>query len=127
MTECEHVEKLIMRKYYVRAFINYIILIVLYTIASLAFFCGGFILRKKFPIDAVYPFSTDAVLVTIIVYIHQTFCIMQNSVIIIIDLLIITLFWYAGARIKILGYRLKTVSDDDQLRKCILEHQEINQ
>lgn len=126
MAECEHLEKLILRKYYLRFFVNYTILIVLYTIASLAFFGGAFILKKKFPIDAVYPFSTDAVLVTAIIYVHQTFGIIQNSVIIIIDLSIITLFWYAGARIKILGCRLKTVRNNYQLKQCILEHQDIN-
>ncbi|OXU22405.1 hypothetical protein TSAR_001520 [Trichomalopsis sarcophagae] len=120
-------EKYIMRKHYNRFLGHYTILIVLYVIASLAFFCGAFILGKKFPMDASYPFSTDSILVSSIIFTHQTFSIVQNSVLIMIDLLVITLFWYAGARIKILGYKFKIVDSNEKLKNCIKEHQKIIQ
>lgn len=97
----------------------------MYTVAALAFFCGAFILRKEFPIDAEYPFSTDSALMYTIIYTHQAFCIVQNATLIMIDFLVITLFWYANARISILGYQLKAIKNDNQLKQCIQEHQEI--
>ncbi|XP_058798489.1 uncharacterized protein LOC131668390 [Phymastichus coffea] len=125
MEICKNHERTKIQEYFVRFFIIYISLIVMYIIAALAFFCGAFILKKDFPIDASYPFSTDSALMSTIIYTHQTFSIVQNATLIMIDFLVITLFWYSGARINILGYRLQMIQNADQLNLCIQEHQEI--
>lgn len=122
---CGRQEQLLTKQYYKHFLVHYIILIILYIIAALAFLCGALILNKRFPIDERYPFSIKSSLVFSIIYAHQIFSIFQNSTLIMIDFLVITLFWYAGARFKILGYKMRSVENSTRLKQHIEEHQQI--
>lgn len=126
MNNCRLHEKIVLNNNFKRYLEEYAGLIVLYIMAVAVFYGGALILRKKFPIDtAIYPFSTESLLVSIIIYMHQLAAIFQTSTLMSIDFVVITLLWYTEARFEILSLRLKMVKNNEQFKKCIIEHQNV--
>lgn len=124
MNSCKYHEKVVLNKYFRWYLQEYLGMVTLYILAVIIFFSGS--VSKRFPIDAIiYPFPTDSTPVYVPLYIHQFFAIFQTSTLIGIDFCVNTLLWYTVARFEILSLRLRSVKCNDQLKKCIFEHQDI--
>lgn len=126
INKCKYHEQLVLDKYFKRYLHGYAGHIVLYIVAVVIFYSGTIILKKRFPIEAiVYSFSTESTPVYVVLYVHQFFAVFQTSTLMGIDFCVMTLLWYTGARFEILSLRLKMVVNNEQLKKCISEHQDI--
>lgn len=126
MKSCKVREKIVMIKYYKRFVVLYLILFIGFIITSILFvvITNEFTL-KKFLVDVTYPFKIESKLIFALVYVHQLIGMLQNYFLMYFDFIVVALFWYVGARLKLLGLKLGMIKKDEELRDCIVEHQRI--
>ncbi|KAG7197283.1 hypothetical protein KM043_018405 [Ampulex compressa] len=122
---CEESEKEVLQQYIDRYFMFYSYLTFASYASGIAFICGPLFLSTKFPGEVWFPFSTEMLYRRCIIYILQSFVIMQTITSISVDFTISTMFWFSSARLNITCLQLRRVQNVDQLEKCIRLHQEI--
>ncbi|XP_014484690.1 PREDICTED: uncharacterized protein LOC106749578, partial [Dinoponera quadriceps] len=96
-----------------------------YIIAAITFSCGPLFLSINLPMEGWYPFPTDATYIRGVLYILQVFAILQTGFCISVDFMIAMFFWYAAARLEMLGQELQQITHESQVKSCIRKHQEI--
>ena len=112
----------IIKKYYKRYTLFYFVLAVTFMITVLITVINCPALSNSLPIEAWYPFPINSLLLFSLIYTVQVIAVLQTAIMLPIDFTIISLFWYAAARFKILGIKLKNVSNDFQFRNWIQSH-----
>lgn len=96
-----------------------------YIMAAIVFSCGPLFLSIKLPMEAWYPFSTDAPHIRSIIYVMQVFAILQTGFCITVDFMIGMFFWYTTARLEMLALELQQTTHECQMKSCFRKHQEI--
>ncbi|CAD6202086.1 GSCOCT00013803001.3-RA-CDS [Cotesia congregata] len=79
------------------------------------FLLGPLVLPQKFPTEAVYPFSTENTLVTVIVYLQQSIGGYQAAAAVVLDCQMAVYLWYLCVRFEGLILQMDHVEDHLQL------------
>ncbi|KAK0158658.1 hypothetical protein PV328_009634 [Microctonus aethiopoides] len=96
-----------------------------YYLISIGVITGPLFLPQKFPCDAVYPFPIDSIIISTIVYLHQSIVGFQCSAGMALDCQAALFLWYISARLEILAKQTKNIDNFKNLRSFIKIHQNI--
>ncbi|KAK0158660.1 hypothetical protein PV328_009636 [Microctonus aethiopoides] len=96
-----------------------------YYLISIGVITGPIFLPQKFPCDAVYPFPIDSIIISTIVYLHQSIVGFQCSAGMALDCQAAVFLWYISARLEILAKQMKNINNFKDLRSFIIIHQNI--
>ncbi|XP_026670008.1 odorant receptor 4-like isoform X1 [Ceratina calcarata] len=80
---------------------------------------------QDLPADGWIPFATEPLVLYLVIYVHQVYCICTAALCIFVDFTIALLFSFPAARLDILGTKLRHVDSYRMLISCVKEHQEI--
>ncbi|XP_043461632.1 odorant receptor Or2-like [Leptopilina heterotoma] len=118
-------ENRLIEKYTERYFNFHIFLSTSFLITGVAFCCCPIVTTTLLPADAWYPFSVEALLMRIFLYVAQVLAITQTALCVCVDFTVAMIFWYTSVRLELLQQEFRTTSTDLDYRNCIMKHQEL--
>ncbi|KAK0082564.1 hypothetical protein PV325_010182 [Microctonus aethiopoides] len=86
---------------------------------------GPLFLPQKFPCDAIYPFPVDSMIVSTIVYLHQSIVGLQCSAALALDYQAALFLWYICARFELIFKQIENIKNFEDFRSCVKSHQSI--
>lgn len=92
---------------------------------SIGVICGPLLLLQQFPTHAKYPFSVEQYPTKSLIYLHQSIVGLQASAGMCIEVNIAMLLFYSSVRFDLLGQKIRNVTNEHELDKCIQLHNEI--
>ncbi|KAG8034959.1 hypothetical protein G9C98_008035 [Cotesia typhae] len=117
-------EKVIFQKYVSRYFSFCAFVGLSYFQTAIAFSCGPIFMKQILPADTWYPFDIKPFTTRhYVIYIQQILAILQTGLGITVDFTVALLLSYSSTRLEILSQKLEEVSCNEELKICIIEHQ----
>ena len=92
---------------------------------AVSFIIVPFLIPQSFPTDAKYPFSTDPLLVRILVYSHQSLVGLQVSAAVLLDCVVALFLWFATARFEIIAHSVSEFQNLEVLISHLQKYREV--
>ncbi|XP_019700415.1 uncharacterized protein LOC105190676 [Harpegnathos saltator] len=96
-----------------------------FTITGLLIIISPLVEPHPFPIDIEYPFDVDYQPMKTIIYLHHILLLYQSYAQVCSNIFVALLLWFISARCDILSGRFRAVTKFEELRACLIEHQEL--
>ncbi|KAH0553548.1 hypothetical protein KQX54_002113 [Cotesia glomerata] len=117
-------EMVIFQKYVSRYFSFCAFVGLSYFQTAIAFSCGPIFMKQILPADTWYPFDIKPFTTRhYVIYFQQILAILQTGLGITVDFTVALLLSYSSTRLEILSQKLEEVSSNEELKICIIEHQ----
>ncbi|KAG7197295.1 hypothetical protein KM043_018416 [Ampulex compressa] len=111
--------------YLERTQLVYTVLPLIYVVGALIFVFSPLVLPKRvIPLNTVYLLPIDECWGWSVTYALNIFSIMQASVAIIVDLIVITILWYTTFKFELVGMKMRNAENEWQLREYAVLHQQ---
>ncbi|XP_015173220.1 PREDICTED: uncharacterized protein LOC107064725 [Polistes dominula] len=91
---------------------------------SIFVFAPSIIHNREIPLNTMYPFPLTKKWAMYLVYILNTYTVMQAFCAISVDLLVIAILSNAAFKFIILGIKLQNITNDTELKNFVIEHQD---
>ncbi|XP_032684794.1 odorant receptor 49b-like [Odontomachus brunneus] len=103
----------------------YVCSICAFTVTALLLTISPLVEPHPFPMDVEYPFNVDYQPLKTIIYLHHILVIYQSYTQVCSNIFVALLLWFVSARCDILSERFRAVTKFEELRACVVEHQEL--
>lgn len=94
-------------------------------LSAIVIIIGPVTLDQPFPTNAEYPFVIYQQPLKSIIYMHQSFVLIQAASQLCMNVFIALLLWITSARFELLTKKLQTVTNVHELIQCIRKHQKL--
>ncbi|KAJ8667006.1 hypothetical protein QAD02_008668 [Eretmocerus hayati] len=116
---------LVIEKYVSKHSALHITVTVLLYFTAVSFLIVPLVTDRRFPCDAVYPFSLESPLMEIIIYLHQSLVAFQCAAGILVDCFTAMVVWFLCARFELTALAIKNFRSTQDLKNLIRQHQEL--
>lgn len=99
--------------------------IVLLLASAINIITGPITLDQQFPTKAEYPFDISQQPLKSIIYMHQSFVILQIISHLSMNTYEALLLWFTSARFEILADEIRAITDINNLTECIRKHNKL--
>ncbi|XP_014232000.1 uncharacterized protein LOC106655913 [Trichogramma pretiosum] len=125
INQVNHFETKILQKYVEKCSILHIGTTVWVYFTSISFIIGPLFLPQTFPTDAIYPFSTEEVIMKIFIYMHQSLVALQTSAAVLLDCLVAFFLWFTTARFEMLANSMDDFNSVSELRRNLITYRKL--
>ncbi|KAL2717607.1 odorant receptor 49a-like isoform X1 [Vespula squamosa] len=91
---------------------------------SIFVFAPSVLRNRDIPLNTIYPFPMEKSWTIYLVYILNTYTVMQAFCAISVDIMVIAILSYASFKFIILGMKLQNITSNDELKNFVMEHQD---
>lgn len=91
---------------------------------SIFIFAPSVLRNRDIPLNTIYPFPMEKNWAIYLVYILNTYTVMQAFCAITVDVMVIAILSYASFKFIIIGIKLQNIINNDELKNFVTEHQD---
>lgn len=118
-------ERAVLQRYIYSCKSVYVGSVCAFTVTGLLLIVSPLVEPHLFPLDIEYPFYVDYQPLKAIIYMHHILIIYQSYTQVCANIFVALLLWFVSARCDILSDRFRAVTKFEELRACVMEHQEL--
>ncbi|KAF7408669.1 hypothetical protein HZH66_003206 [Vespula vulgaris] len=91
---------------------------------SIFVFAPSVLHNRDIPLNTIYPFLMEKSWAIYLIYVLNTYTVMQAFCAISVDIMVIAMLSYASFKFIILGIKLQNITSNDELKNFVVEHQD---
>ncbi|KAL2742607.1 odorant receptor 49a-like isoform X1, partial [Vespula maculifrons] len=91
---------------------------------SIFVFAPSVLHNRDIPLNTIYPFLMEKSWAIYLIYVLNTYTVMQAFCAISVDIMVIAMLSYASFKFIILGIKLQNITSNDELKNFVMEHQD---